>query len=307
MRLNTQRRLLAVVCLMSCAITTGSVAADTPHGGTAITVSYAGDASGSHTVFATMQHNYTLSQTYSWTDSAPGRFSLTAYQMDNGPTVPIARLGNGNFTLNIPVDSDHHVIFYARQQFEITSVETNMTFIPISPTGDNWFDKDSDVQIIMPYVMQSGDQSRRQLFGWSLDNSDVTMIPRQESGFFRSSPIHMSENHEVSPAYKDQYHVSVISNFGRALGTGWYDSGTIADISVMPEDDTITRHVFLGWQGQVIGDAKQYSANIMVDSPKVLVANWFVDYTNLSIIFIAIIAIVVLLVIYQKRKIPARK
>lgn len=306
MRLNIPVQWLLAVFL-SCYISTCSAVADPQYDRATITISYAGDSSGSHTASATMHQNYTLSQAYSWTGSLPGRLSLTAYQMDNGTTVPIARHGNGSFALTMPEDSDHHIIFYTRQQFEITSTEANTTFLPPSPTGDDWFDKGSEVQFVAPYVMQSGDQSRRQLFGWSIDNSDITMIPRQESGLFRSSPVRMSENHEVSPAYTNQYHVSVISNFGRAFGTGWYDAGTIADISVVPEDDTVARHVFLGWQGQVIGGGKQYSANILVDSPKVLVANWFVDYTNLSIMAITIIGLVVLLVIYQKRKTPARK
>ncbi len=296
---------LLIVVLALCFIITYDAAAESQYK-TSITVSYANGTSGQYTVPSMMHQKYTISQRYTWEDSASGRFSLSSYSVDNGPAIQITRHHDGNFTLDVLADSDHKVTFFARQQFEITSTEKNMTFLPPSPTGDSWFDSDSDVQFIVPYVIPSDNDVRQQLAGWSLDNSDINIISRLESGLFKSPAIHMSGNHKIFPEYKSQYHVSVISNFGQALGTGWYDSGTIANISVTPGDDTIVKHEFAGWQGQVIGDGLQYSANIVVDSPKVLVANWFVDYTNLSIISIIVIAILVLLVIYQKRKMPAK-
>lgn len=297
---------LLVIGLVSCFVIIHSAAADPQYGKVSITVSYTNDTATSYMILAEIHQKYTISQRYVWTDNTSGRFSLVSYSVDNGSIVPITRHHDGNFTLELATDSDHKITFFTRQQFEITSTETNMTFLPVSPTDDNWFDMDSDTRFIVPYVIPSDKQTRYQFIGWSADNSDTNIITRQESGFFKSPVIHMSENHKVSPEYKTQYYVNVISDFGRALGTGWYDTGAIIDISVMPGDDTITKHVFTGWQGQVIGDGKQYTANIVVNSPKILVANWFIDYTNLSIIAIIVISVLVLLVIYQKRKTPAK-
>jgi hypothetical protein len=116
----------------------------------------------------------------------------------------------------------------------------------------------------------------------------------------------MSNMHQIDLKYTTQYYIKVISNFGRALGAGWYDSGTIAYVSVMPTDDILVKHVFTGWQGQTIGSTNQESVGVLVDSPKTIVANWFVDYTNVSIVGISVVAIVVFSLIYLKRETPQR-
>ncbi|SHO45780.1 exported hypothetical protein [Nitrosotalea sinensis] len=270
-----------------------------------ILVNYEKDPSRNYSVSLELGQEYTISQKYTWQNTL-GRLDVTSYTIDEGPDVTIPRHSDGNFTINIPTDKDHTVTFRTIQQFEITSTYDGITFSPPSPTGDNWFDDGSGVQFVVPYVIQSDNQSRQQLAGWSEGNSDVTIIPRQDAGLFRSHVIQVTEKHDLSPQYKNQYYVNVISNFGKPLGTGWYDSGTIANISVIPGDDSILHHVFLGWQGQVIGDASQYSAEILVDSPKVMVANWSVDYTDISIIAIIAIAVLVIITIYKKRRNPAK-
>ncbi|MDE1843347.1 MAG: hypothetical protein KGH95_06835 [Thaumarchaeota archaeon] len=270
-----------------------------------ILVNYEKDPSRNYPVSVESGQEYVLSQRYTWQDTL-GRLDVISYTIDKGQDVAIPRHSDGNFTIDIPTDRDHTVTFHTMQQFEITSTCDNITFSPPSPTGDNWFDDNSDMQFVVPYVIPSDNQSRQQLAGWSEDNSDVTIIPRQDLGLFRSHVIQVTEKHDISLQYKNQYHVSVISNFGRPLGTGWYDSGTISNISVISGDDTILHHVFLGWQGQVIGDATQYSAEILVDSPKVMVANWSVDYTSISVIAIIVISVLVIVIIYKKRRNPAK-
>lgn len=269
-----------------------------------ISVNYAEDPSRNHIVSADAK--YTISQRYTWQDTL-GRFDVTSYTIDEGQQIAIPRHGDGNFTIEIPTDRDHTITFHAIRQFEITSTYPEITFSPQSPTGDNWFDNGSVIQFSTPYVIPSDNQSRQQLAGWSEDNSDVTIIPRQDTGLFVSHPIEITSSHSISLQYRNQYHVNVISSFGRPLGSGWYDAGTIANISVIPGDDnTILHHVFLGWQGQVIGDSNQYDANTLVDSPKIMVANWSVDYTNVSTIAIIVIAVLVLVTIYKKRRNPAK-
>ena len=270
----------------------------------AINVSYANNTSTAYIMHAASHQKYTISQKYSWTEDSPSRYNLQAYSIDNGPVVPINRTSDGNFTLDLLADHNHSLVFIAKHQFEMSLQGTsNVTFFPASPTNDNWFDVGSDVQFIIPQVILSDKEyTRQQIDGWSLDNSDINVISRQESGTFKSPMINMSEMHKIDLEYKTQYYINVISNFGRALGTGWYNSGTIVDITALPGNDILVNHVFSGWQGSVIGNANQESTEILADSPKVLVANWSADYTNISMITIIIIAVVVLLAIYQKRK-----
>lgn len=273
-----------------------------------ITISYANDTSNTYTTLVGSNQKYTVSQKYSWTSDNFTRFNLQGYFIDNGPFVPIQRASDGNFTLDVLTDSNHSIVFLAKPQFKIITTEINkINFIPASPTNDYWFDADSDVQIVAPYMLHSDQEdTRQQLSGWSLDSSDIDVISRQESGTFKSHIIHMSSMHKIDLEYATQYYIKVISNFGRALGTGWYDSGTIAYVSIIPTDDILVKHIFTGWQGQVIGSEDQESVGVLVDSPKIIVANWFADYTNISMIGVSTIAAVVLLLIYQKRRTPSK-
>lgn len=269
-----------------------------------ITISYANDTSNTYTILANNNQKYTISQEHSWTINNVTRFNLQGYSLDNNSFVPIQRASYGNFTLDVFTDSNHSIVFSAKPQFKIITSDTSkINFFPDSPTNDNWFDADSDIRVIAPYVIQSvQEDTRQQLWGWSLDSPDIDIISRQESGNFKSQIIHMSSEHKIDLKYTTQYYIKVISNFGRPLGNGWYDSGTIADVSVMPSDDIIVRHVFTGWQGQVIGTQTQESVGVLVDSPKTIVANWFVDYTNVSIIGVFAIAVIVLSLIYLRRR-----
>ena len=268
-----------------------------------INVSYADGTSNAYTIQVPNHEGHTISQKHSWTTDGITRYNLQAYSIDNGPVVPINRSPDGNFTLDITTDINHSILFIAKPQFEmLLQGTTNATFFPASPTNDNWFDADSDEQFIVQHIIASDNQfTRQQITGWSLDNSDIDVISG-ESDTFKSPVIHMSEPHKVDLKYKTQYYVNVITNFGRTLGTGWYNSGTIVDITALAGNDILVNHIFSGWQGPVIGNANQESTEILVDSPKILVANWSADYTNISMVMIIIIAAIVVLTIYQKRK-----
>lgn len=272
-----------------------------------VTINYANYTSIGHTIVTGSNQNYTISQEHSWTTDG-GRYNLQAYSIDNIKAIQINRMSNENFTLSVTANKNHSVIFFATPQFEIIMHGTNnVTFFPPSPTNDNWFDANTDVQFAAPNMISSDIQDTRQILdGWSLDSPDINDITRQESGTFMSPPIHMSSAHKIDLEYKTQYYIKVISNFGRVLGTGWYDSGTIVDASVTLGNDILVNHIFSGWQGSIIGNTNQESVETMADAPKVLVANWSEDYTNVSIISIVIIAVLVLLVIYQKRKTPSK-
>lgn len=300
--------LFLILLLSSSFIILGSARADTSNHHTTITIQYTNDTAMKHTISAAGNHEYTLSQRHVWQEDHLSRYNLQAYSIDNGPVIPVNRSSDGNFTLDVSVGSDHTITFIAKPQFEIVIQGTdNATFLPLSPTNDDWFDDNTDVQFIVPNVVPSDKQDTRlQLDGWSLDDSYINVIPRQESGIFKSGTIHMSSAHNIKLEYKTQYYINVISSFGRALGTGWYNSGTIVDASVIPGNDIVVNHVFSGWQGSTIGSQNQMSVETLADSPKVLVANWSVDYTNVSIISIGVIAALVLGIIYQKRRTPLR-
>ena len=56
-------------------------------------------------------------------------------------TVKISRTARGDFTLSVPTDSSHSIVFSAVQQHALSVDGTNdFSFLPSSPTNDNWFD-----------------------------------------------------------------------------------------------------------------------------------------------------------------------
>jgi hypothetical protein len=207
--------------------------------------------------------------------------------------------------LDIPTDSSHSVVFLAVPQYPLEVNGTDsIVFSPPSSTGDNWFDTNSETQILVPYVIKlDQEKSREQLKGWSFDGSDTQVIQRRESGSYSTSTIHMSSMHSVDFVYVTQYYINVVSNFGRPTGSGWYDSGSIISISVIPTEDFPIRHVFSEWEGATLKPNNEDSANVLVDSPKTLTANWMPDYSLVTIIgVISAGAVVGSAAIYRKRK-----
>ncbi len=269
-----------------------------------ISINYFNDTAKSYKVTVNNHQTYTISQKYSWSSNNTSRFSLQGYSIDNSSNVMIPRSSSGNFTLEIPTDSNHSIFFISQKQFNVTTIGTNLTmFSPSSPTKDEWFDKESEIRITVPYIIVlAQNNTRKQLASWSIDNSDDNVISRQEVGFFESPIIHVSRMHKINFEYKIQYYIKTISEFGRSFGTGWYDYGTITNVSVMPLDEVFINHVFTGWQGSVIGQGKQESVSVFVDTPKILVATWDIDYTNISILGVVIVIVLVTLIIYHKRK-----
>lgn len=264
-------------------------------------VSYANDTAQSYAITLHPQEKYTLSQSYSWVRDQNSRYNLQAYSIDNNPYQSISRVARGNFTLDIPTDSSHSVVFLAVTQYPIELNGTDsVVFSPPSPTNDNWFDLNSDTVVSIPYVEKLDQNSRNQLTRWSLDGSNQ-IITRQENGTFSTSSLSISGPHTVNFEYVTQYYVSVLSEFGHVTGSGWYDSGSTATISVMSAYDFPIGHTFVGWQGSSSSNTK--SISILVDSPKTLTANWQSDYSAVITIGTIIAGSAAgTAVVYKKRK-----
>lgn len=91
---------------------------------------------------------------------------MVSYSIDGEDFVPISRLPRGNFTLDIPTDSSHSIVFMAVTQYPISVEGAEVfSFLPESPTNDNWFDAESEVSItvtppkegLIPYELEGWD------------------------------------------------------------------------------------------------------------------------------------------------------
>jgi len=111
-------------------------------------VSFVNNVSPSYEVDLDPNEKFILSQSYSWIRDQNSRYNLVSYSIDGEEFVPISRLPRGNFTLDIPTDSSHSIVFLAVTQYPVSVEGVDMfSFLPESPTNDNWFDTDSEISI----------------------------------------------------------------------------------------------------------------------------------------------------------------
>jgi len=111
-------------------------------------VSFVSNVAPSYEVDLDPNEKFILSQSYSWIRDQNSRYNLVSYSIDGEEFVPISRLPRGNFTLDIPTDSLHSIVFLAVTQYPISVEGADVfLFLPESPTNDNWFDTESEVQI----------------------------------------------------------------------------------------------------------------------------------------------------------------
>jgi len=95
---------------------------------------------------------------------------------------------------------------------------------------------------------------------------------------------------EVSAVYSAQFLVQVTSDYGRTTGTGYYNEGDIANISIdtTPVGSGIIDKTFGGWSGDISTSAQ--GAQVKVDGPKVIKAEWQDSYLKLALIIGALAA-----------------
>lgn len=274
-----------------------------------IYVSFQNNLAPSYEVLANSDEMYTLNQRHSWKRDETSRYNLVAYSLDNSDKIPIIRQPRGDFSLDIPMDSDHSIIFFAAIQYPL-AVEgtTDFEFTPASPTGDDWFDLGSEITILAPYTVELEEgQIRQRLATLSIDKAGVNRITGKETEIFKTPEIHMSNMHTVDFSTILQYKIDVISKYGTTSGSGWYDAGSIATLSANSTNEFLVSNIIDGWEGSDVELFDNY-AKVQVDSPKTLVVRWKTDYSQLFIlVVIPIGAGIVFFVKKQNKKADTRK
>ena len=118
----------------------------------------------------------------------------------------------------------------------------------------------------------------------------------------------ISSSGNVIFKYVTQHYLSVRSAYGVAHGSGWYDAGSRAEISVSSTTVSVIglEYEFGGWSGDV--SVSTPSASIEVDGPKVIVASWklksipfFLILLSVGVICFLAIGIMLAIFIVHKR------
>lgn len=238
---------------------------------------------------------YTLTQNHSWVQDETSRYNLASYTFD-GENVKISRTARGDFTLTIPTDSSHTVVFSAIPQYALSVEGTNdFSYLPSSPTNDNWFDLGTEVSINVQKTTEiEANKVRQEITGWSLDKSEFWNIEDDGSTSFTTPPITMDEYHLVDFFAAFQYKLNVISDSGETNGSGWYEQGVTVPIGIDAGGDGLILNSVSGWEGaDVTYDGN--TAQVFIDGPVTVSAKVEKNYSlvvGMIIIPILIIGVV---------------
>ena len=252
-----------------------------------LTVSFENDVAPRYEVSLNPNEKYILSQSYSWVRDQTSRYNLVSYSIDGTQHIPIPRIARGEFTLDVRTDSSHTIVFRAVSQFPIEVSGADVFFFtPESPTQDNWFDLDSKISVVVPKGSETEEgKVRKAITGWSLDKTKMQVVLADDTEFFNTPTIQMSNFHTVDFTTQTQYRLDVLSQFGTTTGSGWYNKGSEVTVSVVPPGDFLIRSVVDHWEGPDV-ESKGNSATLIINGPTTIQAVWSTDYTILILIIV---------------------
>ena len=235
---------------------------------------------------------FTLSQNHSWVQDETSRYNLVSYTLD-GEAVKISRTARGDFTLSIPTDSSHSIVFSAVQQHALSVDGTNdFSFLPSSPTNDNWFDSATSVSVNVQKTTEiEPNKVRQEITGWSLDKAEFWEIENDDSTSFTTPPIILDEYHQVDFFTAYQYKLNVLSDVGETTGNGWYEQGVTVPIGIDAGGDGLVLNSVSGWEGaDVMYDGN--TAQVFIDGPVTVSAKVDKNYSLVAGVIIILILII---------------
>jgi uncharacterized repeat protein (TIGR02543 family) len=135
-----------------------------------------------------------------------------------------------------------------------------------------WVNAGSNLAVSV--TIPGGDTGHRYLaLGYSVDgNPTISGIAYQF--------INIQSSHNIQFNWQEQYYLTVNSQYGTTIGSGWYNAGTMATTSVSSSNiagASGTQYVFTGWSGDAIGSSAT-SNQIVMNGPKAATANWKTQY-----------------------------
>jgi hypothetical protein len=194
--------------------------------------------------------------------------------------------GNG-VTGTLTMDATKAVTAVYQLQYYLT-VSAQPTTAP-SPNGSGWFNAGDTATLTIPSQVVGGDGGARLVFDhWNVDGANGQASPTLN--------LQMNAPHTITGQYKQQYYLMVTSAQGVASGTGWYDAGSMAQISVStPSDPSYgVSLIFNGWQGGGAEPTNQ-STTVLMNAPKTVTATWRTDptilYATIAVVLVAILLV----------------
>ena len=263
-----------------------------------LSVSFADNVASSYDV-SLSGGKFVITQDHSWVKDETSRYNLVSYSIDGGESVKISRSARGSFTVDIPSDSSH-LVFSAVIQHALTVTGTNdFSFLPSSPTQDNWFDSGTEVSINVSKITEiEKNKVRQEITGWSLDKSEFWNIEDDESAFFVTPPITINEYHLVDFFMTTKYKLNVVAENGVTSGSGWYKQGETVPIGVVSSNDGLILNILSEWEGAEL-EYDGNTAQVFVDGPITVTAKLEKNYSLL--IGVIVVPIIIIGVVVGKK------
>jgi len=183
---------------------------------------------------------------------------------------------NGSLLMDRPKVVTAHFIAQYLLDIEYNPLSVVSSY---NATNAGWYDANSYVQIgPAPSIVNVSSVERLSFVGW-VDNGQPTSN--------MSLTIYMNAPHKVVLSYMTQYYVEVESTYGSTSGSGWYNSGSSAQISVSGAETWPIPHILNGWAvnpstGSLTRTNDTWS--LVVDQPYVVQAEWSIDYIPLMLV-----------------------
>jgi hypothetical protein len=159
----------------------------------------------------------------------------------------------------------------------------------IAVPGSGWYDKGKQVALVSVEEYQSSSSDTKYVFDrWVSRGNNPVLITNPTS---QSASLTMDNAYKVGVEWKRSYYLEIITPYGKATGTGYYQEDTFANISVTPveleiEKDRI-RVIFDEFDaGEAVtriepnigNEQNNQKIGVLVDRPMSVVAKWKTQY-----------------------------
>jgi M6 family metalloprotease-like protein len=135
-----------------------------------------------------------------------------------------------------------------------------------SPSGAGWYNSGTIANVTVQPIVEFSNGTRDVFIGWNSTSFASTLH------FPVNSPT------RLQAVWKLQYLLQVASSYGAPEGSGWYDVGSVAKISVQPQVNynNQTRRIFVGWRGDYSGKSANFT--LPANKPMSIAAEWITQY-----------------------------
>jgi hypothetical protein len=176
-------------------------------------------------------------------------------------------------TPGTPEGNPAGVIYELKIQYELKvylTVQTSPLGIATIP-GEGWYENGTTVPLDAPNIVAVSPGIQYVFDYWDVDGTPLLGDPIN---------VYMDMNHTATAHYFIQYWLTVISPYDTPGGSGWYNESETAYATLSYGIENITsqvRAVFTGWSANASGTGLT-SDPILMDSPKIAVADWKAQY-----------------------------